>query len=176
MITAGWLAGLVGSCCLLVHAGPWAHIASLSHSGGPAGNYEDPFLYTDERGWHLIYHVYNTHENPPHGHECVNSTVSAHAFSIDGFNWHMSPLSPCVSYDDVLGYYYSQAILKVVHGHSGGPYLLSCPVLSILSCTHRYGTQVKLTTGETVTVATRERPKMWFNSQGQKTHLFNGAN
>jgi hypothetical protein len=58
----------------------------------------------------LIYHVYNTHENPPHGHECVNSTVSAHAFSIDGFNWHMSPLSPCVSYDDVLDYYYSQAI------------------------------------------------------------------
>ena len=71
--------------------------------------------YTDERGWHLIYHVYNTGENPPHGHECFNSTVSAHAFSADGFSWHMSPLSP-------------------------------------------YGTQVQLTTGETVTVATRERP------------------
>jgi hypothetical protein len=26
-----------------------------------------------------------------------------------------------------------------------------------------YGTQVKLTSGETVTVATRERPKMWFD-------------
>lgn len=38
-------------------SGPWAHISSLSHSGGPAGSYEDPFLYTDERGWHLIYHV-----------------------------------------------------------------------------------------------------------------------
>ena len=38
-----------------------------------------------------------------------------------------------------------------------------------------YGTQVELTTGETVTVATRERPKMWFNSKGQKTHLFNGV-
>jgi hypothetical protein len=38
-----------------------------------------------------------------------------------------------------------------------------------------YGTQVKLTSGETVTVATRERPKLWFNSKGQKTHLFNGV-
>jgi len=38
-------------------SGPWHGIASLKHSGGPAGNYEDPFLYTDERGWHLIYHV-----------------------------------------------------------------------------------------------------------------------
>jgi hypothetical protein len=28
---------------------------------------------------------YNTQENPPHGHECVNATVSAHAFSEDGF-------------------------------------------------------------------------------------------
>jgi hypothetical protein len=23
-------------------SGPWAHISSLAHSGGPAGNYEDP--------------------------------------------------------------------------------------------------------------------------------------
>jgi hypothetical protein len=51
-------------------SGPWAHISSLSHSGGPAGNYEDPFLYTDERGWHLIYHVVSTcgvrHHNVHH--------------------------------------------------------------------------------------------------------------
>lgn len=113
-------------------SGPWTRITSLSHSGGPDGNYEDPFLYTDDRGWHLLYHVYNTHENPPHGHECVNATVSAHAFSVDGFTWHMSPVSP-------------------------------------------YGTQVELTTGETVTVATRERPKMWFDANGKKTHLFNGV-
>lgn len=38
-----------------------------------------------------------------------------------------------------------------------------------------YGTQVQLTSGETVTVATRERPKLWFNRNGQKTHLFNGV-
>ena len=113
-------------------SGPWEHISSLSHSGGPAGNYEDPFLYNDERGWHLLYHVYSTTENPPHGHECVNATVSAHAFSVDGFTWHMSPLSP-------------------------------------------YGTQVQLTSGGVMTVATRERPKLWFNATGHKTHLFNGV-
>jgi hypothetical protein len=107
-------------------------VHSLAPGPDSALNLPHSFLYTDERGWHLIYHVYNTHENPPHGHECVNSTVSAHAFSENGFEWHMSPLSP-------------------------------------------YGTQVQLTSGETVTVATRERPKLWFNSKGQKTHLFNGV-
>jgi len=63
---------LCGSSVLRTESisGPWDHIASLSHSGGPPGNYEDPFLYTDARGFHLIYHVYNTQENPPHGHEC----------------------------------------------------------------------------------------------------------
>lgn len=114
-------------------SGPWVIVTHVSPSGrGPAGSYEDPFLYTTERGWHLIYHVYNTGENPPHGHECINSTVSAHAFSPDGFHWFMSPTQP-------------------------------------------YGTQVKLTSGATVTVATRERPKLWFDASGHMTHLFNGV-
>ena len=37
--------------------GPWEKVTSFSHSGGPAGNWEDPYLYTDKRGhFHLIYH------------------------------------------------------------------------------------------------------------------------
>ena len=71
-------------------------------------------------------------ENPPHGHECFNSTVSAHAYSEDGFTWYMSASQP-------------------------------------------YGTQVELSTGETITVATRERPKLFFDEQGRMTHLFNGV-
>jgi hypothetical protein len=111
-------------------SGPWTRVKTVPFSGGPGGKYEDPFLYSTSRGWHLLYHVYNLSE--PHGGECIDSTVSAHAYSVDGFTWHASPAQP-------------------------------------------YGTQVKLTTGETVTVATRERPKIWFNSEGQMTHLLNGV-
>jgi hypothetical protein len=113
-------------------SGPWTTVSTFTHAGGPPGNYEDPFLYVDDRGFHLIYHVYNTHENPPHGHECFNSTVAAHAFSEDGYVWHMSAVPP-------------------------------------------YGTQVELSDGSVITVATRERPKLYFDESGKKTHLFNGV-
>ena len=38
-----------------------------------------------------------------------------------------------------------------------------------------YGTQITRTTGETVTVATRERPKPFFDAHGVMTHLLNGV-
>ena len=42
-----------------------------------------------------------------------------------------------------------------------------------------YGTQVELNIQgpkpETITVATRERPKLFFDETGQMTHLFNGV-
>lgn len=110
--------------------GPWVTVTTFSHSGGPPGNYEDPYLYMDKRGhYHCIYHVYNTHENKT---ECVDSTVSAHIFSVDGYAWHTSPTQP-------------------------------------------YDTQIKLSTGKTITVSTRERPKIFFDKSGQMTHLFNGV-
>ena len=77
--------------------GPWTLVSQIrmSAQNGPVGTYEDPFLYSDQRGlWHLLYHMYITTENPPHGHECVNSTVSAHAYSLDGFHWFVSPHQP----------------------------------------------------------------------------------
>ena len=115
---------------VIVVVGRFSRTRSTETNAGPVGTYEDPFLYSDQRGsWHLLYHVYNTTENPPHGHECVNSTVSAHAYSLDGFHWFVSPHQP-------------------------------------------YTTQILLTSGETITVATRERPKLWFDKHGQVTHLF----
>lgn len=125
----------MGTITILSNAGPSSRTKQrifrvTCRQTGPAGNYEDPFLYTDARGnFHLLYHVYNTNENK---YECKNSTVSAHAFSVDGFTWNISATQP-------------------------------------------YTTQVELTTGETITVATRERPKLWFDSNGQMTHLFNGV-
>eukprot|EP01043_Picozoa_sp_COSAG02_P081356 COSAG02_NODE_19833_length_862_cov_1.386632_1_plen_121_part_00 len=44
-------------------SGPWTVVTTFSHAGGPAGAYEDPYLYTDQHGWHLLYHVYTTGEN-----------------------------------------------------------------------------------------------------------------
>ena len=41
-----------------------------------------------------------------------------------------------------------------------------------MSPTPPYGTQIKLSSGETITVSTRERPKMFFDESGQMTHLF----
>ena len=45
-----------------------------------------------------------------------------------------------------------------------------------ISSTSPYGTQVELATGGSVTVATRERPKLWFDPKTwEMTHLFNGV-
>jgi len=110
-------------------SGPWNHITTIKISGGPCCNYEDPFLWTDINGhFHVIYHVYNTKEGPT---SCVSSTVSAHAFSPDGYTWKFNPKQP-------------------------------------------YTTQVQTTSGS-ITVATRERPKMFFDSTGRESYLFNGV-
>lgn len=109
-------------------SGPWSDVTSFSHDGGPEGKYEDPVLYTDKRGFHVFYHVYNYADRD----ECVDATVSAHVYSEDGFTWHASPTQP-------------------------------------------YGTQIEVEDGKTVTVSTRERPKLFFDSSGQMTHLFNGV-
>eukprot|EP00911_Craspedida_sp_UC1_P001909 UC1_evm2s1466 len=161
--------------------GPWTRISSLSHTGGPVGNYEDPFLYTDARGhFHLIYHVYNTHENPPHGHECVNATVSAHAYSEDGFQWFMSSTQPYTTQVALLGTASGSdrsgsssnpnpnpnPNSSNGNGSSGGSNLSSNGDKEDKSATDvNY-----------LTVATRERPKIWFDTKtGQMTHLINGA-
>lgn len=74
-------------------AGPWRVVASVSHDVGALAHglvYEDPFLYVDGRGFHLLYHAYNTAERE----RCETATVSAHAFSIDGYTWHASAVQP----------------------------------------------------------------------------------
>ena len=111
--------------------GPWSLVtATLSAPGGVFGVYEDPYLYMSGDTFHLLFHVYETGEP---GTTCTNSTVSAHLFSLDGYDWHTTPTQP-------------------------------------------YGTVVPLTDGTNFTVATRERPKFYFDPQtGQPTHLINGV-
>jgi hypothetical protein len=72
--------------------------------------------------------------------QCVDSTVSAHSSSPDGFTWTMSKTAP----------YGAQVELKSTSGTSGG------------------GTSF-------VTVATRERPKPFFDEAGTMLHLLNGV-
>ena len=136
-------------------SGPWTKVTTFSHAGGPPGNYEDPYLYTDSAGhFHLLCkiksnllvafddsiwvhftallvitdHVYTTEP----ADTCTNSTVSAHVFSEDGFTWHSHPVSP-------------------------------------------YGTHIAVSGGDDVVVSTRERPKLFFDEYGKMTHLFNGV-
>eukprot|EP00933_Yihiella_yeosuensis_P038928 TRINITY_DN32875_c2_g2_i1.p1 TRINITY_DN32875_c2_g2~~TRINITY_DN32875_c2_g2_i1.p1 ORF type:complete len:435 (-),score=50.00 TRINITY_DN32875_c2_g2_i1:50-1309(-) len=77
-------------------SGPWKLVtAGLTAAGGVWGVYEDPFLYIDIDGsFHLLFHVYETGEN---GITCSNTTVAAHLFSSDGFQWHTTPVQPFTS-------------------------------------------------------------------------------
>jgi hypothetical protein len=93
-------------------------------------------VWTDHRGhWHTLWHAFDLSESQRRN--CVNSTVSAHTFSVDGISWHASAKQP-----------YST---QIVVDRGGGAL-------------------------ETITVSTRERPKLFFDSTtGKATHLINGV-
>jgi len=113
-------------------SGPYQVIGTfpMSGSGGIKGSYEDPQIYMDKRGnFHCLYHVLRADDVSTN---CTDATVSAHAFSVDGFNWNVSKIQP-------------------------------------------YGTQIQLETGTKIVVATRERPKPFFDANGVMTHLVNGV-
>lgn len=77
--------------------GPWVHVADIDTTthGAPPGNYEDPYLWIDHRlHYHVLYHRYITNEHPPHGHECIDGTVSAHGYSEDGLKWYFNEGQP----------------------------------------------------------------------------------
>ena len=119
--------------------GPWTDVATLHPDGlvpsGPPGKWEDEFVWTDKRGhWHALWHAFDLSEHARKS--CVNSTVSAHTFSVDGIQWHASAKQPYTT--------------QVVVDRGGG-------------------------VNETITVSTRERPKLFFNSKGVATHLLNGV-
>ena len=76
--------------------GPWEQVLAWSpeSGGGPVGGYEDGFIWLDGRGaWHSLYHVWDSSDLTS-ATQCVNSTVSAHAFSEDGLRWHVGRAQP----------------------------------------------------------------------------------
>jgi len=116
-------------------AGPWSMVTAFSHIGGPASTYEDPYLYVDQRGFHIIYHVYALAERV----QCGNATVSAHAFSKDGHAWHVSPVQPFTAQIEVAGsgtvsvstrerpYFFFDASGQMTHLFSAVCHASQCP-------------------------------------------------
>ena len=83
--------------------GPWETVSVVTpgnmshherHKNDNEVHYEDPSLYIDRRGFHIIYHAYIRNEHPPHGSNCTRATVSKYLFSQDGLNWHIAPGHP----------------------------------------------------------------------------------
>jgi len=145
--------------------GPWTTIGEIIPSENNDGSitnddagggimYEDPSLYVDHRGhFHVIFHAYVPYENPPHGHDCSNSTVAAHFFSVDGRQWYRSPGQPYGSQIQLL-----EETATAAGGGGGG---------------HGRST--------IMTLSTRERPTLIFDTDPvtgrvqQLTHLLTGA-
>jgi hypothetical protein len=73
-------------------AGPYSDVCEIPHATENGDTLEDPHLYIDPRGhFHIIYHAYNY---SPTADNCEDSLVSAHAFSVDGVEWHLAPRQP----------------------------------------------------------------------------------
>jgi hypothetical protein len=73
--------------------GPWRSVVTLNLQGGPDCVLEDGFVWIDTRGsWHVLFHCWSN-VIPPSG-SCVNTNVSAHAFSPDGTEWAIWPSQP----------------------------------------------------------------------------------
>jgi hypothetical protein len=129
--------------------GPWTTISQITPFPDEALNgiglyYEDPALYINERGYHVLYHLYDTQENPPPGHDCTRTTISAHVYSSNGIDWYKS---------------------------QGQPYSSQVEVLQVQQNTTSTSTSTSTATTR-ITVATRERPAVVFDASGQRmTHL-----
>ena len=83
-------------------AGPSIHVATIKHSAAPVPHLEDAFLYTDtNEHFHLLFHGFSLKAGEmcfgrpcgptPH---CTNPTVSAHAFSPNGYDWSWGDEQP----------------------------------------------------------------------------------
>lgn len=143
--------------------GPWEVVVPYVHpQGGVTGTYEDAYLYMDtDARWHVLFHVYNsttvracTCQQPAwprvgHVELCCSSPRCYSRLS--------QPCGACLG--------------TLVSGHTFSADGLSWNVSSVSP----YGNTVAVDNGSVLTLSTRERPKLVFNSQGQPTHLMNGV-
>jgi hypothetical protein len=112
--------------------------------------YEDPQLYLDRNGYHhILYHAY---QRIGPSDRCEDSVVSAHAYSVDGSTWYTSSVPP---YGTQLEVYDDET------SHEDG---------NMVGDTDRPPRSTKF-----MTLASRERPKPFFNTDGQMTHIVEGV-
>jgi hypothetical protein len=134
-------------------AGPWRNVSTsiINHDNArewpKKWHHEDQFLFTTKRGWHVLFHASIPDNSTDADTNCESSVVSAHMFSIDGYDWHVSSISPYTTQVEVNQ---PQATSSGGHGSSED-------------------------TTRVMTVATRERPKLIFDADGEMTHLINGV-
>lgn len=139
--------------------GPWTIAAAAPFSNrsasSPTGTYEDAFLWLDKRGaWHALFHVYDEIITP----SCVDSNVSAHAFSEDGLSWHFSPRQPyntTVALDDGTSFVTpTRERPKLFFGPDGEPsHLYNGAVRDIESCAPHWCSHCKIESNWTINVA-----------------------
>jgi hypothetical protein len=67
--------------------GPWGNPITLSPPSTNTRHWEDPYLFINERGFHLLAHCYSMAPYP-------SNAISGHAFSLDGHNWTWSAVEP----------------------------------------------------------------------------------
>jgi hypothetical protein len=116
--------------------GPYHQVAVIDRSEAPVPVIEDAALWIDAASsrWHILFHgFYRSGGDTCYGRSCEaplcrNTTVSAHAFSTDGIDWHWAQTPPYTATTELVG-----------GGH--------------------------------VQVATRERPKPFFDRSGRLSHL-----
>lgn len=140
-------------------AGPWSAVHAPSftnHSNAPIGAFEDAFMWIDPRGaWHALFHVWSEEVEP----SCVNSNVSAHAFSTNGLDWHFSPLQPygtTVTLEDGTSFITpTRERPKLLMGADGEPtHLLNGAVRDIESCAPHWCSRCKEISQHTFTLVT----------------------
>ena len=139
-------------------AGPWTVAVAAPFrdtAGAPVGAYEDAFLWIDPRGaWHALFHVYAETPTP----SCVDSNVSAHAFSADGATWFFSPRQPygtTVALDDGTSFVTpTRERPKLLFGADGEPtHLYNGAVRDIESCAPHWCSHCKMVSNWTVNLA-----------------------
>jgi hypothetical protein len=139
-------------------------LGSLPHHRHENFNLEDPTLWIDSRGYHIIYHAYvYEKDSSTRGQNCTNSVVSAYVYSHNGQDWYFG--------DD---YPYSNSVTVLQQQKQSRSSTLHSPSSEDHYHNNYEETKISTTTTTTATTtqvfATRERPTFIFD-RGQYSNI-----